>query len=63
VVDDNSDVADSLAMLLRFDGHDVEVAYSALGTFEAVERTKPEAVFLDIGLPQMDGYEIARRTR
>jgi two-component system, chemotaxis family, CheB/CheR fusion protein len=63
VVDDNSDVADSLAMLLRLDGHEVEVAYSAPGTFEAVQRMRPEVVFLDIGLPQMDGYEIARRLR
>jgi len=61
VVDDNSDVADSLAMLLRLDGHEVQVAYSAPETFEAVQRMRPEAVFLDIGLPQMDGYEIARR--
>ena len=63
VVDDNSDVADSLAMLLRLEGHEVEVAYSAPETFEAVQRMRPEAVFLDIGLPQMDGYEIARRLR
>src|ERR1700722_12623080 len=63
VVDDNSDVADSLAMLLRLDGHEVEVAYSAPGTFEAVQRMRPEVVFLDIGLPQMDGYEIARHLR
>ena len=63
VVDDNSDVADSLAMLLRLEGHEVEVAYSAPGTLEAVQRMRPEAVFLDIGLPQMDGYEIARRLR
>ena len=63
VVDDNCDVADSLAMLLRLEGHEVEIAYSALGTFEAVRRMSPEAVFLDIGLPQMDGYEIARRLR
>ncbi len=41
----------------------VEIAYSAPGTFEAVQRMKPEVVFLDIGLPQMDGYEIARRLR
>jgi CheY-like chemotaxis protein len=61
VVDDNADVADSLAMLLRLDGHEVETAYSAPGTFEAVQRMRPEAIFLDIGLPQMDGYEIARR--
>ena len=63
VVDDNSDLADSLAMLLRLEGHEVEIAYSAPGTFEAVQRLKPEVVFLDIGLPQMDGYEIARRLR
>jgi two-component system, chemotaxis family, CheB/CheR fusion protein len=63
VVDDNADVADSLAMLLRLEGHEVQVAYSAPGTFEAVQRMRPEAVFLDIGLPQMDGYEIARRLR
>jgi CheY-like chemotaxis protein len=63
VVDDNSDVADSLAMLLRLEGHEVEIAYNAPGTFEAVQRMRPEAVFLDIGLPQMDGYEIARRLR
>ena len=63
VVDDNSDAADSLAMLLRLEGHEVEVAYNAPGTFEAVRRMRPEAVFLDIGLPQMDGYEIARRLR
>jgi two-component system, chemotaxis family, CheB/CheR fusion protein len=63
VVDDNSDVADSLAMLLRLEGHEVEIAYSAPETFAAVQRMRPEAVFLDIGLPQMDGYEIARRLR
>jgi two-component system, chemotaxis family, CheB/CheR fusion protein len=63
VVDDNSDVADSLAMLLRLEGHEVEIAYSALGTFEAVQRFSPDVIFLDIGLPQMDGYEIARRLR
>jgi two-component system CheB/CheR fusion protein len=63
VVDDNSDVADSLAMLLRLEGHEVEIAYSAPGTFEAVQRMRPDVVFLDIGLPQMDGYQLARRLR
>jgi CheY-like chemotaxis protein len=63
VVDDNCDVADSLAMLLRLEGHEVEIAYSAPGTFEAVQRMRPDAVLLDIGLPQMDGYEVARRLR
>jgi two-component system, chemotaxis family, CheB/CheR fusion protein len=63
VVDDNADIADSLAMLLRLEGHDVAIAYSGPEAFEAVQRVRPEAVFLDIGLPQMDGYEIARRLR
>jgi PAS domain S-box-containing protein len=63
VVDDNSDAADSLAMLLRLEGHEVEIAYSAPETFDAVQRMRPEAIFLDIGLPQMDGYQIARRLR
>jgi two-component system CheB/CheR fusion protein len=63
VVDDNSDVADSLAMLLRLDGHEVEIASNAPETFQAVRRMRPAAVFLDIGLPEMDGYEIARRLR
>jgi two-component system CheB/CheR fusion protein len=63
VVDDNADIADSLTMLLRLEGHEVETAYCATGAFEAVQRMRPEAVFLDIGLPQMDGYEIARRLR
>jgi CheY-like chemotaxis protein len=63
VVDDNVDVADSLAMLLRLDGHEVQIAYSASETFEAVKSMRPDAVFLDIGLPHMDGYEIARRLR
>jgi CheY-like chemotaxis protein len=63
VVDDNSDGADSLAMLLRLDGHEVEIANNARETFQAVRRMRPEAVLLDIGLPEMDGYEIARRLR
>lgn len=50
-------------MLLRLEGHEVEIAYGAPGTFEAVQRMRPEAVLLDIGLPQMDGYQIARRLR
>lgn len=63
VVDDNSDAADSLAMLLRLEGHEVETAYTATRALEAVECKKSEAVLLDIGLPQMSGYEIARRLR
>lgn len=63
VVDDNIDAADSLAMLLRLEGHEVETAYSAHGALEATERLKPDVVVLDIGLPQLDGYEVARQLR
>ena len=63
VVDDNEDAADSLALLLRLEGHEVCVAYdgtSALGTIRAAP---PEVVLLDLGMPGMDGYEVARRLR
>ena len=63
VVDDNEDAANSLALLLQLEGHEVSTAYSASGAFSAVEHFKPEVVFIDIGLPHMDGYEVARRLR
>jgi PAS domain S-box-containing protein len=63
IVDDNVDAADSLALLLKSDGHEAETAYSAATALEAVERLRPEIVLLDVGLPQRDGYEIARHLR
>jgi CheY-like chemotaxis protein len=63
LVDDNPDAADSLAMLLRMDGHEVHTAYGAIEALKAADQLKPEMIFLDIGLPQMDGYEVARRLR
>jgi len=63
VVDDDADAADSIAMLLRLDGHVVEVAYTSLAGLEAASRFAPDAVLLDIGLPRMNGYEVARRLR
>jgi len=63
VVDDSTDAADSLAMLLELEGHDVSTAYSAAAALEKAERLQPEIAFIDIGLPQMDGYEVARRLR
>ncbi len=63
VVDDNPDAAESIAMLLELDGHQVEVAYGALEALEKARRLQPEAMLLDLGLPQIDGYELARRLR
>jgi signal transduction histidine kinase len=64
VVDDNVDAADSLATLLRADGHDVEIAHDGPAALELAAGCRPEVVFMDIGLPAgMDGYEAARRLR
>jgi PAS domain S-box-containing protein len=63
VVDDNADGADSLAMLLRADGHAVEVAYDGPGAVDAVAAFQPDVVLLDIGLPRMNGYEACRAIR
>ncbi len=63
VVDDNVSSAQSLAMVLKLDGHDVEVSHDGRQALEAVRRFRPEVVLMDIGLPGMDGYEVARRLR
>jgi two-component system CheB/CheR fusion protein len=63
VVDDNKDAAESMSMLLELWGHDVICAYDGHTALEAAAKYHPEAVFLDIGLPGMDGYEIAERLR
>lgn len=63
VVDDNADAADSLASLLRLDGHDVQAVYSASSALESIRSAKPAIVLLDIGLPEMDGYQVAREIR
>ena len=63
VVDDNQDAANSLAMLLRLQGHEVGVAHDGPAALDMVEVYRPEMVFLDIGMPGMDGYEVARRLR
>jgi len=63
VVDDNVDAAMSLSQLLQLDGHDTEAVYGAIEALERVPAFKPDVVLLDIGLPQMNGYEVARRLR
>jgi PAS domain S-box-containing protein len=63
VVDDNRDAADSLAMLLGLQGHQVRVAYAGVEALEMTTSYAPDVVFLDIGMPGMDGFEVARRIR
>ncbi len=63
VVDDNKDAADSLAMLLRLAGQDVRAAYDGPSALTQAKDFQPATVFLDIGMPGMDGYEVARRLR
>ncbi len=63
VVDDNADAADLLAYLLGSRGHEVLVATDAPQALELAESFRPEVALLDIGLPVMDGYELARRLR
>jgi PAS domain S-box-containing protein len=63
VVDDNVDAAQMLAALLEVQGHAVCVEYDAKGALERARRERPEVLLLDIGLPDMDGYELARRLR
>ncbi|HSK75188.1 MAG TPA: PAS domain-containing protein [Thermoanaerobaculia bacterium] len=63
LVEDNQDAAAALAELLRIWGHEVEVAYDGPAALEAAKASPPEMVLLDIGLPGMDGYEVARLLR
>jgi CheY-like chemotaxis protein len=63
VVDDNVDAAESLADLLRMLGHDVQVAHDGPGGLAVARAAKADVVLLDIGLPGMSGYEVARRLR
>ncbi|MGA7540391.1 MAG: response regulator [Steroidobacteraceae bacterium] len=63
VVDDNKDAAESMSMLLEMWGHEVAYAYDGPSALETARQWQPEAVILDIGLPGMDGYEVAERLR
>ncbi|MES2570599.1 MAG: ATP-binding protein [Verrucomicrobiota bacterium] len=63
VVDDNVDTAQALMRLLKRAGHDLHVAYDGYSALEKARAYRPEVVLLDIGLPEMDGYEVAARMR
>jgi PAS domain S-box-containing protein len=63
VADDNADSADSLAALLGLEGYEVHVAHDGARALEIAAQVKPVACFLDIGMPGMNGYELAKRLR
>ncbi len=63
VVDDNQDAANSLGMLLKFLGAEVSVAHSGASALQSLPNFHPTVMLLDIGMPEMDGYELARRVR
>jgi PAS domain S-box-containing protein len=63
IVDDNEDSAESMAVLLRLRGHEVRLSYDGQSALEEAHAFKPDVMFLDLNLPRMDGYEVARRLR
>jgi two-component system CheB/CheR fusion protein len=63
IVDDQVDAAESLAQLLALAGHEVRTAHGGPAALELARAYRPEVVLLDIGMPGMDGYEVARRLR
>ncbi|HYJ41306.1 MAG TPA: ATP-binding protein [Steroidobacteraceae bacterium] len=63
VADDNRDAAESLALVLRFSGYEVSIAFGGVEALEIGERDRPRAAIIDIGMPGMSGHEVARRMR
>ena len=63
IVDDNRDAADSLATFLKLSGNHVEIAYDGRSGIEAAERARPEVVLIDIGMPNVNGYDACRHLR
>ena len=63
LADDNRDAAESLAIILRLEGHDVELAHDGATALRAFEKRRPDVALLDIGMPEASGYEVARRIR
>ncbi|HYD48676.1 MAG TPA: response regulator [Terriglobales bacterium] len=63
VVEDNADAAESMMMLLELLGHQVHIANDGFAGVEAARTQSPQIMLVDIGLPGIDGYEVARRVR
>jgi len=62
-VDDNRDSADSLGMMLRYLGADVQIAYDGASALESIKICRPSIILMDLGMPELDGCEVARRIR
>ena len=63
MVDDNRDSATTLAMLLSLTGNETKTAFDGLEAVETAATFRPDAILLDIGLPKLNGYEVARKIR
>ncbi|HEV7609322.1 MAG TPA: ATP-binding protein [Steroidobacteraceae bacterium] len=63
LADDNRDAAESLAIILRLEGHEVELAHDGNAALRSYEERRPDVALLDIGMPMANGYEVARRIR
>ena len=63
VVDDNTDAAESMAEILAMEGHDTRIAHNGLDALALAESFRPDVIFLDIGMPHLNGYETAQRIR
>jgi CheY-like chemotaxis protein len=63
IADDNRDAADSLALLLQMEGHLVTVVHDGEAALRAIEDARPDVALLDVGMPALDGYEVAQRVR
>ncbi len=63
VVDDNTDAAQALALLLEVCGHETHAVHDGVAALDAAERLRPDTILLDIGLPRLNGFEVCRRIR
>lgn len=63
IADDNCDAAETLGMLLQMDGHEVTVVHDGRKALAAFDSVRPQVALLDIGMPELNGYEVARQVR